>query len=299
MGTSTSGHPPDRARLPARAIRRPARCRRTSRYAHDAEHLLAGGFRAGAISALHGPARRGLLGVLVEREGVRQRGAHDRRRRLRRRRGRRRGHAVPHDALRLQLARAAVARAVPAVRRASATASRSAKAPASRCSSGRGAAPAIALLLGVGESSDAHHMSTPHPEGLGAKLAMERALARRRARARRHRLHQPARHRLRAPTTRPRTRRCATLFGARRPCSSTKGSTGHLLGAAGITEAIISLLAIEHGLDAGQHAHAQRRSGAARATTCSRTARRACARVLSNSFGFGGSNCSLVLGAPR
>ena len=51
------------------------------------------------------------------------------------------------------------------------------------------------LLLGVGESSDAYHMSTPHPEGLGAKLAMQRALAFCGIAGRRYRLYQSARHR--------------------------------------------------------------------------------------------------------
>ena len=58
-----------------------------------------------------------------------------------------------------------------------ATASRSARAPASPCSSARPIRRrGSVLLLGVGESSDAYHMSSPHPEGLGATLAMEAAL---------------------------------------------------------------------------------------------------------------------------
>ena len=52
-------------------------------------------------------------------------------------------------------------------------------------------------LLGYGESSDAHHMSTPHPEGLGAERALDDALARAGVDAERDRLHQPARHRQR------------------------------------------------------------------------------------------------------
>ena len=87
-------------------------------------------------------------------------------------------------------------------------------------------------------------MSTPHPEGLGARLAMQRALA---ARA-----STPATSitsTCTAPATRTNDARednaVFDLFGDATPCSSTKGSTGHLLGAAGITEAIISMLAIE------------------------------------------------------
>ena len=136
-------HPADRARLsrPRAGDRRaagrlPLRARRTTPSRSPTS--------CSATSGCTGPAVVGLLGVLVERQGVRQRGAHDRRGRLRRGRGRRRGHAVPHDALRLPLAGADLARALPALRRGSATASPSAKAPASRCSSGstRGPTPA-------------------------------------------------------------------------------------------------------------------------------------------------------------
>ena len=53
-------------------------------------------------------------------------------------------------------------------------------------------------LLGYGESNDAHHMSSPHPQGLGAERALDDALARAGVAAARHRLSQPARHRQRA-----------------------------------------------------------------------------------------------------
>ena len=86
------------------------------------------------------------------------------------------------------------------------------------------------------------------------------------------------------------------LFGTGTPCSSTKGATGHLLGAAGITEAIISLLAIEHDLMPGSaNTRAVDPELKSHYLLESREAR--VRRVLSNSFGFGGSNCSLVLGA--
>jgi 3-oxoacyl-[acyl-carrier-protein] synthase-1 len=86
------------------------------------------------------------------------------------------------------------------------------------------------------------------------------------------------------------------LFGARVPCSSTKGWTGHTLGAAGIVEAAISLLAIEHGfmprslntreLDPDIHAAVLLEARNAKVEY-----------VLSNSFGFGGTNCSVLFGA--
>ena len=101
------------------------------------------------------------------------------------------------------------------------------------------------MLLGVGESADAYHMSTPHPEGLGARLAMQRALEA-------ARLGTKDIDYINLHGTATRTNDAAEdkavveLFGRSTPCSSTKGATGHLLGAAGITEAIAALLAVQH-----------------------------------------------------
>ncbi len=150
------------------------------------------------------------------------------------------------------------------------------------------------LFLGIGESSDAYHMSSPHPEGMGAQLAMQRALASAGLQADDIdyiNLHGTATKANDASEGRA----VVELFGARTPGSSTKGWTGHLLGAAGITEAVISLLAIEHGFMPGSLGTRQLDP----ALSCNylldnREAK--VERVLSNSFGFGGSNCSLVLG---
>ena len=152
-----------------------------------------------------------------------------------------------------------------------------------------------ARLLGIGESSDAHHMSTPHPDGLGAKLAMQRALdsaGLAPADVDYVNLHGTASRTNDASEDRAVT----SLFDGTTPCSSTKGATGHLLGAAGVTEAIISLLAIEHDLMPGS---ANTRSVDAELKSHYLLANREARveRVLSNSFGFGGSNCSLILGA--
>ena len=154
---------------------------------------------------------------------------------------------------------------------------------------------AAVALLGIGESSDAFHMSTPHPEGLGAKLAMESALAS-------AGLGPSDVDYINLHGTGTRTNDAAedqavsALFDAVTPCSSTKGATGHLLGAAGITEAIICILAIGRDLMPGS---ANTRSVdptlKSNYLVANREAR--VRRALSNSFGFGGSNCSLVLGA--
>jgi 3-oxoacyl-[acyl-carrier-protein] synthase-1 len=156
------------------------------------------------------------------------------------------------------------------------------------------AANSSMLLLGVGESSDAHHMSTPHPEGLGAKMAMQRALA-----AAGLQPDDIDYINLHGTATKSNDasegKAVAEVFGSRVPCSSTKGWTGHQLGAAGITEAIIGMLATEHDFIPGS----MNTRTIDPAMTINYRIENSTAkinRVLSNSFGFGGSNCSLVLG---
>jgi 3-oxoacyl-[acyl-carrier-protein] synthase-1 len=157
-----------------------------------------------------------------------------------------------------------------------------------------GAADDAPCLLGYGESSDAHHMSTPHPDGLGAERALDDALARAGidAAAVAHiTLHGTAS----AKNDEVEAQLIARRFPASTHASSTQGITGHTLGAAGIVEAVASLLAIEHGWRPG--------------TVNTRVLDAACGpqlriagapgpvRVaLSNSFGFGGNNCVLVFG---
>jgi 3-oxoacyl-[acyl-carrier-protein] synthase-1 len=85
-----------------------------------------------------------------------------------------------------------------------------------------------------------------------------------------------------------------TLFGQGLPVSSTKGATGHTLGAAGALEAVIAALALKHGLVPGSPG--SRTLDAALDLDYVFTPRRqALGVVLSNSFGFGGSNASVVL----
>ncbi len=153
---------------------------------------------------------------------------------------------------------------------------------------------AAVQLLGVGESSDAHHMSAPHPEGLGAALAMSRALDAAGLRARDIdyiNLHGTAT--LAGDSAEDRA--VVSLFGTRTPCNSTKGHTGHTLGASGIVEAVIAELAI-----LGQFRPGSPHTGAPDAAFGCHYVTSACParldHVLSNSFGFGGSNASLILG---
>ncbi len=91
-------------------------------------------------------------------------------------------------------------------------------------------------------------------------------------------------------------RAVAHLFGERGvPCSSVKGWTGHTLGASGALEALVAAICVEDGLVPGclgvEEADPGFRSDIA---TTNRAA--PVRRVLSNSFGFGGSNCALVIG---
>ncbi len=158
----------------------------------------------------------------------------------------------------------------------------------------RGASGARVHLLGVGESSDAHHMSTPHPEGAGARMAMQRALAAAQIAPDRVdyiNLHGTASR----SNDSSEDAAVMTVFGAATPCSSTKGLTGHALGAAGVIEAIITAIALEDGfLPAGANTVA--RDPALRADYLVESRAGAPRIAMSNSFGFGGANCSLLLG---
>ena len=153
------------------------------------------------------------------------------------------------------------------------------------------------LLLGVGESSDAYHMSAPDPEGKGACLAMKRALAA--AGLRPDEIDYINVHGTATPAG-DAAEDCAVgeIFGTDTPCSSTKGFTGHTLGAAGVVEAILSCLAIRLDLMPGSP-HTQRVDPQLRSRYLLASREAHLTHVLSNSFGFGGSNCSLVLGRRR
>lgn len=149
-------------------------------------------------------------------------------------------------------------------------------------------------LLGYGESSDAHHMSTPHPEGLGARAALKDALQRAELTPGDIdyiNLHGTASQK----NDEVEAQVVADIFPASTFASSTKGWTGHTLGAAGIVEAAISLLAIENGTLPGTLNSRTLDPVCGPQIHCDNAARSA-QRALSFSFGFGGSNCVLVFG---
>lgn len=147
-------------------------------------------------------------------------------------------------------------------------------------------------LRGYGESSDAHHMSAPHPEGLGARLAMQQAMARGGISAdavgylNLHGTSTPANDSIEAAAV-------AALFPPGLHASSTKGWTGHTLGAAGIVESTIALLALEHGLLPGT-LHSSQPDPACGPQIRFAPAQARIHYAMNNSFGFGGNNCSLL-----
>jgi 3-oxoacyl-[acyl-carrier-protein] synthase-1 len=150
------------------------------------------------------------------------------------------------------------------------------------------------LLYGVGESSDAYHMSAPHPEGLGAKRAMQAALNA--ASMEPGDIDYINLHGTATPSNdRSESQAVTSIFGPTTPCSSTKGATGHTLGAAGALEAVISALAIQNRLMPGG-VYTTRIDPTLTAHYIRENRRASVNRVLSNSFGFGGTNCSLIFG---
>lgn len=149
-------------------------------------------------------------------------------------------------------------------------------------------------LLGYGATSDGYHMSSPHPEGAGAIGAMREALLK--AGLKPDAIDYVSLH---GTGTRANDamedRAVADVFGEETPCSSTKGWSGHTLGASGILGVAIARLAVENDLLPGCLA-VTKVDPAFQARVLVENASGRVRRVMSNSFGFGGVNCSLVMG---
>lgn len=152
-------------------------------------------------------------------------------------------------------------------------------------------------LLGYGESSDAHHMSSPHPEGLGARLAMRAAIER-------SGLANGTIDYVNMHGTGTRIndyvedQAIAAELGCSVACSSTKGWTGHALGAAGIVEAAICLIALTNNLVPG-NLNATDIDPAFSCNILIASEERRLRHVLCNNFGFGGNNCCLIFADTR
>ncbi len=157
-------------------------------------------------------------------------------------------------------------------------------------------------LAGVGESSDAHSMNAPDPEGRGAEISMHQAL--REAGREPDEVTYLNLHGTATPhNDAMESRAVERLFGTEVPCSSTKRFTGHLLGAAGAVEAAFCWLMLDHRSDDGiplapHRWDGERDESLPRLTLVGNDERHETsgpAVLMSNSFAFGGHNCSIVL----
>ena len=156
-------------------------------------------------------------------------------------------------------------------------------------------------LLGIGETSDAHHMSAPHPEGLGAEAAMRTALADAGLTA--DDIDYLNLHATATPKNdEMESRAVARVFSRGTATSGTKPLTGHTLGAAGATELACCWLALRNGRlpphvwDGKTDRELPQLDLVSGERRFVRTTGRSC---LSNSFAFGGSNVSLMIGDAR
>lgn len=155
--------------------------------------------------------------------------------------------------------------------------------------------PGPVRLCGVAASSDAHHMSAPHPEGRGAEASMRGALADAGLEVAAidylnlHGTGTPHNDAMEAAAVQ-------RVLGGEVPCSSTKPLTGHTLGAAGALEAAFCWLALQRGqLPPHRYDGVYDESIASLRLCTEATAAPSLRYAMSNSFAFGGSNCTLIL----
>lgn len=151
-------------------------------------------------------------------------------------------------------------------------------------------------ILGYGASNDAFHITQPHPEGKGAKLAMTAAL--RDAELSATDIGHVNAHGTSTEFDYVEARAVADMFGAETPVTSCKGAIGHLLGAAGAVEGVAALETVRRGVipptvgleEVDERVPSDIVAGAAREVPGLKV-------VLSNSFGFGGQNACLAVAA--
>lgn len=148
------------------------------------------------------------------------------------------------------------------------------------------------FVTGYGESSDAYHMSTPHPEGLGAARAISDCLAR--GNASPESIDFVLLHGTGTPANDSAEDRAVTkILGEGMACASIKGAIGHTLGAAGISNAVITCLALQHDFLPGT-ANLQEADPSFSVNVLKRPRTSVSKRIITNSFGFGGSNTTLL-----
>ncbi len=159
----------------------------------------------------------------------------------------------------------------------------------------------LAELSGFGMSDDAHHVTSPPEDGRGAAQAMKNAL-------RNAGLEAAQIGYINAHGTSTSLGDIAEInaiksaFGdvaARLAVSSTKSMTGHLLGAAGALEALISIMALKHGLIPPTINLEDPDDGCDLDLVPGKARRAVLTHVMSNSFGFGGTNAALIFSQPE
>ncbi len=154
-----------------------------------------------------------------------------------------------------------------------------------------------AVLAGYANTSDAHHVTAPCPDGAGAAACMKRALAR--AGMQPSDIGYINAHGTSTPLgDKAETLAVKAVFGGREsapPVSSTKSATGHLMGAGGLTEAIACIKAIQDGI-LPPTLHLDTPDPDCDLDYVPNTARKAdISAAMSNSLGFGGQNSSIIL----
>ena len=148
-------------------------------------------------------------------------------------------------------------------------------------------------VVGYGATTDAYHMTQPHPEALGAYMAMKKALEEASiapsevSYINAHGTSTPMNDRLESMAV-------MNLFGDKTPVSSTKSMTGHLLGAAGAVESIISIIAIQEGFIPATVNTKEIDEEVKANVIIGKNLKKDLQYVLSNSLGFGGHNASLL-----
>ena len=156
----------------------------------------------------------------------------------------------------------------------------------------------LAEITGYGISTDNHHLTQPDPSGIGPRLAMEQAL-------RSAKLDPAQIDYINAHGTATRFNDAAEakaiqdLFHTRVPVSSTKSMMGHSLGAAGAIEAVVCILAMQHDFLPPNINFSAPDNDVDLDIVANQPRRQTVRTVLSNSFGFGGTNASIVLQSGR
>ncbi|RKY20575.1 MAG: beta-ketoacyl-[acyl-carrier-protein] synthase II, partial [Planctomycetota bacterium] len=162
----------------------------------------------------------------------------------------------------------------------------------------RRGAPILAEMVGYGHTADAHHITDPAPGGAGARKAM--AMAIRESGLTPDDVDYINAHGTSTPANDPAEAKAINdLFGRKVPLSSTKSMLGHLLGASGAVELIVSILTIRNGVIHPTVNYENPDPACDVDCVPEGPREQKVDFVISNSFGFGGHNCCLAVKAYR